>query len=526
MSISDIITLLSLVIAILAILSEKNRRHILLKFHRIDYLIFSVAFILINYFVFYKSFFNRGIYISGLYFPNFGLKNPENWAYIITLVTVSYFFYKIWYAFYPFSKIEKVISYYQRLIENNDTSFLLDLIDKYHKNDIIKSINNTKDYEPDKNWWETRFSKKTIKQKFNEKLRSIICFSIPGSWVNKRSYARMVIYNILNNPAFLILASRQRPYLFAEIIASFKEVKREGFPKEITNAFLEELLRNKDFWIKKELIESQRNDPTQPESFYSENRILGALITDLSVADVNEVWRPFGEAAITEIEDERTKGYDSKMYNDYTEDDLLWEFVTYYSIQFFYLLINEAITKKYTGSHFFMFYYDRIVNAILKNFNKRPPEDFEKITTQYHKLIEIILYKSFYWLEQSNQAVHPGIYHDILDCIGTNIDQVTKNRYYGLERQLSILDTFLNNYCDIEDNEEAEELRKKYEEKLLRPSMLTESHAPYYKLIAIAWNKFDKIPHRSMQGHGDDLDYFARLKEKVIIPLGLDPHEY
>ncbi len=39
MTISDIITLLSLIIAIVAIISERNRRHILLKFHIIDYLL-------------------------------------------------------------------------------------------------------------------------------------------------------------------------------------------------------------------------------------------------------------------------------------------------------------------------------------------------------------------------------------------------------------------------------------------------------------------------------------------------------
>lgn len=526
MGISDIITLVSLIIAILAILNEKNRKSILLKFHLVDYILFCVAFLLINYFVFYNAFYSRGYYLPVLYFQRFGFSYPGHWAYIITILTLIYFFYKIWKAFYPYSKIKKVIKYYQGLIESNETLFLLDLLERYHKHDIIRLINETKDYEQNRNWWEYRFEKKSFKLKIKDKFINTLQFIIPSSWYNKRIYARMILHNIVDNPAFLALGSNQQPYFFADIFSSFKEIKRDGFPDETVNAFLDELLKHKNFWLKKELKESTKNDPTQPAHFYEENRILSSLLRDLSVADVNEIWRPFGEAALTEIEEEKTKGYDSKLYNEYSEDGPLWEYNTYQSIQFFYLLINEAITKKYQGSHFFLFYYDRIVDAILKSFEKRAPENFEDLTTIYHKFIDIIIHRSFYWLELSNKKNHPGIYHSILDCIGTNIDQITKSPYYGEERKISALNSFLEYYCDIESNEHAEDLRLKYEEKLLRPSMLTKKDGPYYTYITTAWDRFDKIPHRSMQGHGADLPYFARLKERVIIPLGLDPDAY
>ncbi len=61
---------------------------------------------------------------------------------------------------------------------------------------------------------------------------------------------------------------------------------------------------------------------------------------------------------------------------------------------------------------------------------------------------------------------------------------------------------------------------------ILRPFEYISEEDPYYVYLAEAWMKFDKIPHRSMQGRGYDLPYFARLKREVIRPLGLNLNEY
>ena len=310
------------------------------------------------------------------------------------------------------------------------------------------------------------------------------------------------------------------------MFATFKESKRRFFPDGLINQFLNDLLSQKDFWLSKELKESSKNDPTQPDYFYEENRILGALLKDLTVADVNMVWQPFGGCAIAEIQEERTKGYESKMYNEYTEDNLLWQYTTYQSIQFFYILINKAIEDKYTNSHFWLFYYDRIVASILKNIQANPPQNVTAKTTIYQKFIEEIIHRSFYWLEYANKEDHPGIYHNILDCIGTNLDQITKNPAYGEDKILSALDIFLNDYCRIVANNHSDDLIRKYEEKLLRPSMLTQNGDPYYYYFSEAWKKFDKIPHRAGPGNAVDLPYFGRLKQNVIIPLGLNPNAF
>lgn len=526
MTISDIITLVSLVIAIIAILTDKNRKHLLLKFHIVDYFLFASCFILINYFVFYESFYSKGIYIPQLYFTNFGLHNPKNYAYLISISCLLYFFYKIWYSFYPYSKIRNVTSFYGKLIENDETSFLLDLIDHYHKTDIIKVVERTNDYNPDDNWWEHQFHKETIKEKVKRWRLETIQFLFPCSWYNRRAYGVSVLHEILNDPAFIILASNQRPYLFAEIFAHFKKKKRDGFPNELINSFLTELVQHKNFWLKKELQQSQNNDYGQPEWFHDGNKILSALLKDLSVADVNEVWRPFGDKAVDEIEEERAKGYESKMFQEFREEQFLWEYKTYISIQFLKILVIEAIIKQYLDSHFFLYYYRNITDAILKTFRKYPPDDFEEVQTVYHSFIDIMIGNCFLWLDISNNKEDVGFYNNTLTCLGILLIDVCNSPYYNTNEKVNYIKRLFNKYCILIRNSQSEKLREKIGNIIVKPTMHLEEDNIYFQYVAVAWDNFDKIPHRRLIfGEDNDHEYFKQFKQQVIIPLGLDPNK-
>jgi len=526
MTVSDIITLVSLIIAIVAILSEKNRKHLLLKFNIVDYYLFATSFFFINYFVFYENFYSKGFYISQLYFPEFGLKNPKNFAYLIAIFSLIYFFYKIWYSFYPNAKRKNVIKFYSQLIENNETSFLLDLIDRYHKNDIILLIEKTNDYNPNGNWWEQRFHQDTFKEKLNKLYVGIVQFIFPNSWFNRRAYGISVLHGIINDPAFIVLASNQRPYLFAEIFAHFKEVKRDGFPDELINSYLSELVQHKNFWLKKELKQSQDNDFGQPEWFHDENRILSSLLLDLSVADVNEIWRPFGETAVNEIEEERTKGYDSKMFQEFRDVQFLWDYKVYFSIQFFKILIIEAIINKYLKSHFWLYYYRSITDAILTTFKKFPPDDFEDVETVYHSFINLMVDNLLLWLRISNNKEDGSFYINTLDCLGSLLLSICNSPYYSTEKKIGYIDRLFNLYCHLERNSETENLRSKIGDKIVKPSILIKEWDFYYECVATAWKKFDKIPHIARAIAGDrDYDYFKQFKQQVIIPLGLNPDE-
>lgn len=526
MTISDIITILSLVIAIIAIINEKQRKHLLLKYGWIDIIFYSLIFIAINYFVFYNEFFGKGLYLDFLYFENFGLNNPKHYAYILSLSSLLLILFKINYKHYPSWKLNDVIRYYKSRIENNDGNALLDLIENYHSNDIGKSINSTKNYNPDSNdWMFERFHRPTIKEKIQSTYRNIIKNIFPFSRINRFNYARVVLFNVVNDPALITLTSNKRPYFYAKIISEFKKEKRTSFPTDFTNQFLDEIVKSKNFWLIKELKQSDNFDTGQPESYFFENKLIASLIQDVSVADVNEIWRPFGENAIKEIENEFNLGQKSRLLNKYRNDDVLWEYCTHISIKFFNILIIEAIVQGYTGCHFWLFYYWHITQKIFTNLENFLPVDFEENETNYHHLILEMNDFIIHWLNLSNDKESQGIFHDILNCLGEQIHETMKSEQFGEQRKKDLLDRILRVYCNFDEKEKTSEIRTKLEEILIKPCMLTNADHPYYGYINEVWEEFDKIPHRGY-ANNTDYAYFARLKENVIVPLGLNPDAY
>jgi hypothetical protein len=525
MTISDIITIISLVIAIVAIISEKNRKHLLLKFSYFAFGQYVLAFLLINYFVFYNQFYSKGYILNFLYFENFGLNNPSNYSYLISIFVLITILFKILFSFYPNRKKNQVLKYYKSLIENNEIPMLLDLIEKYHLKDIGKEIELSKNYDPESNeWLFDRFRKTPLKDKVLFKLKIIWQNLNKYSRLNKYSYANNVLHNIINDPAFIVLASNVRPYLFANIFPTFKKEKRNYFPDDLVNHYLTELIKAKNFWLVKELKQSNNAVGGQPEWFFEENKIVASLIQDVSVADVNMIWQPFGEEAMQEIDIEKNNGENSRLYQQYRNDDFLWEFEVFISINFFNILIIESIVQKYSGTHFHLHYYWIITEKILKNLETTPPKDFEEIDSNYHYLIKKMNDNLFHWLRLANEHETDRLY-DIIRCIGSQINCLTKNPFFGETRKLGFIERVLTFYCNVEEKEKTNLIRNELDKILIKPSVLTKTTDPYFDYISQVWNKFDKFPHRN-DVENYDKHYFARLKENVIRPLGMNPDKY
>jgi len=525
MSINDIIVLLTLIIALIAIISEKNRLHIVLKLNTTDYIIFAAAFCLINYFVFYQSFEQRGIVIHWLYFDNFGFYEPRHYAYLITLASLGYLLYKIYSSFYAFSQIEKVDAFYRKQIENHEISFLLDLLERYHKKDIIRLVSRSADQREGNalDYYLERYRKKPFRERAGDWLATRVRNLVLVSWYNRRDYAYNVLNFVINSPGFIDQAANLRPYFFSDIFAVFTRKKRQAFPDDLINSFLTELLNQKNFWLKKELKESENFDGGQPDSFHETNQILSSLIKNLSVADVNQVWQPFGTAAVTEIELERRKGKQSPLYFEYVSEAQLWEFKIQFTIRFLNTVITEAIAKQYTDSHFWLFYDNRIVTQITETWQAYPLEEELLVHSISFRFVQNIYDDLLSWLHLANKKAHTGLYFDIISCIGNTLNVLMDSPVYPEKEKIELVDRLLGVYCGLNENEQTDSLRTELETHLLKPSMLTREDSSYYKVFGNAWKKFDKIPHRSLKA---DADYFARLKINVIVPLGLDPDEH
>ncbi len=491
-----------------------------------DYVILIVCFILINYFVLYSLFFGRGIYLEFLYYKNLGLVNPAHWAYIITVISLLYLLYKIWYAFYSLRNIEKVRDFYIRQIEDNEISLLLDVLEKYHKKDIIRLINESPEYKEadDNNVIFERFQRKTFEEKVRDWIEVTIAYLNPQSWYNRQRYAYDTLHNTINSPGFICHAVNLRPYFFAELIAHFKKNRRGAFPDNFCNDVITELLQQRNYWLKKELKEAEKFDSGQPEWFHEDNRLISALIKDVSVAEVNEVWRSFGDTAIHELEEARLKGNNNGIYREHIHDEQLWDFRVKYAISFFQTLIPEAIKQHNQGSHFWLYYYDRITEQIVKSWEICPITSEALKKSIGSEFVDTMYSNLLHWLELSNKAVHTGMFYDILKCIGNMIQLLTESNAYPEQQKVKLIDRLLNRYCHLAENNELENLKNLFEEILLKPNRLVENDSAYYSIFETAWDKFDKIPHYShLNG---DYAYFARLKEKVIARLGLNPGKF
>lgn len=521
--------LITLIIAIIAIINEKDRKHILLKYSKFDVILFGFCFLLINYFTYYSSFKSRDWVLKVFYFKNYGLSNPNNWGYIISMAILFYILYKIYYSFFPYRNIDKVAKLYKNLLEKGEFSFLVDLIDKYHIKDIINVIGkensqNTRDFQSNWEIEEPTFTQKCI-TKLNTWQRNLF----PKTILNRHSYASRVLHNVINDISFIHFVSKNNPYFFTSFISYFNSENRQNFPDSLCPSYFKELINSKNYWLANELRESTNNDYGQPDWFFEENKILASILKDLSVADVNSIWQPFGDLAINEIEEERNLGMNSFLLKPYRNDELLWDSKIFLSVQFFKVMVLEAIKNNYNNCHFWLHYNSHFVDALLKNLEII--DDNEK--RNIHHLIKIITDNTFLWLEYYCQLDRPteqlngyepnGRYHDIIDCIGTNIYYLTGSRQYPNESKIALIKKILKIYCDLLEKSKTQEIKTKLEEKLIRPSMAWNDRHPYHEYLELAWQQFDKIPYRTRNGLGADMQCLADLKEKVMHRCGINP---
>ena len=127
---------------------------------------------------------------------------------------------------------------------------------------------------------------------------------------------------------------------------------------------------------------------------------------------------------------------------------------------------------------------------------------------------------ALHWLDVLNKTKDTAMLNSIIHCLGNMVNSTSKNASFGEKRKVGIISRLLYTYCSLEENSETEAFRNCMGKMMLKPSMLTDNIDSSYTHFEAAWNGFDKIPHRTNMA--SDYAYFARLKTKVIEPLGLN----
>src|SRR5690625_964745 len=103
MTLSDLLTVIAIIVAALAIIPEQNKELILHKITTFDWAIIGAFVLLIHWLIAFQWF--QAKFSSLDVFVISGWPNPEVWAYIFAVFLMGFIFYKIAYADFPLKKI-------------------------------------------------------------------------------------------------------------------------------------------------------------------------------------------------------------------------------------------------------------------------------------------------------------------------------------------------------------------------------------------------------------------------------------
>jgi len=132
---SDLISIIGILLAILAFINENERLFIWNKFSNTDKVVLVIGFIFINYLLFFEWFMENISFLDHFYFNKLPL--PNTWAYFISIGALIWILYKIFISDFPKKNKNNVIAYYEFLAAKKEFALLYHLIKKYNTKSLL-----------------------------------------------------------------------------------------------------------------------------------------------------------------------------------------------------------------------------------------------------------------------------------------------------------------------------------------------------------------------------------------------------
>ncbi|GIJ95185.1 hypothetical protein CAPN002_24030 [Capnocytophaga stomatis] len=410
MTISDLLTLIGILFAILAFISERNREYIVLKLSKKELIVIALSFLYVHFLLSFQWWANRFEFLK--YFQIKGFPTPNAWAYLLSVFVLFYSIWKIFFAQFPLSSKEKLLSYYRKLLIRNDFAFLAQLVEKYHLHQVIEFLREKKTIkiENETGLWQFDHQEYLKAEKKVIKGRKLV-------------YGEIIYYGIILNDSFLDNVANYNPYLFSQIIQELSEqsLKNDDF----VNRYLKVLMTSKNGNFFREVRNNQNLGEFNTYFLSEERPILYALFKDIRVCSINEAWRGIGEPAILEIQEEAKKEYSVLRESEKEQDsDTIWSFRITIAIWYFDIMVREAI-RQGVDKHMWMFYYYHFVSAIISNMEELPFENSDvNRKSRNFELIEDIFSKMMDWKNVIINSKNNNLAKSVYDCIGQCIYEV------------------------------------------------------------------------------------------------------
>jgi len=403
MTISDLLTLIGILLAIIAFVSERTREYIFLKMSKTILWLILFSFLYIHFLLFYSWWSERFVCLQKFDFEDFPLSST--WAYIISIGILFFFSWKIFWGNFPLSRKTKLLTYYKKLLLKNDIAFLAELVEKYHLEEVIAYLKKRKEIKVIEDTLPYLHSKEYDKQyKKIIKGRRLI-------------YGGVIYGNIILNETFLDYVANINPYIFAKVIQQLNDIELKD--DDFVNRYLKILMTNKNGNFFREIRNNQNLNAFEAYQIEVERPILYALFNDVTVCSINQAWRGVGEPAIIEMQEEAKKEYSSLRESDREQDsDTIWTFRITIAIWYFDIMVRQSIVQK-VNDHMWMFYYYHFVKAILANMKNLPFPDSEmNRKSRNFDLIEMIFTKMMDWKDVIVKTKNTEQIKSIYDCMG------------------------------------------------------------------------------------------------------------
>lgn len=516
MEIGNVLELIGIIIAVIAIISERNRNYIFLKFTKLDFAIISLTFLVINYLIFYSWFRKRIEFLSKFEIEHF--PNQSTWSYFITLLLLSYFVYKIFFAKFPNSNIENVRSYFLKLLNEGEYIFLSRIIEKEYLSTIPEYLNKIKEFKPE------------IKRRFPNQVYYEELFKKREEYLKQENllFESMIYHNVILDSNFIESIAKQNPYYFTDILKCINKDKISN--EKLFQLYLTTITRNKNRHFKKELFSNYSINLDSDYSFDEDSEIMKSIVDDASVASTNLVWKGVAESAIDELNEEIRKpnsilrDKDIEYINSEKDDYLVT-----WAIQFIDILVRASIVQK-INDHMWLFYYPIFIRLMLTNLEIEVDQD--KLTnrsTLTFQICEDMISTINDWISLSKvNDLHNS--SNIIDCMGRVIWEIGSTDKFNAETKTYLINwswsKFVNITYPIEQDDSADVIQKKSDlrdeirntsiEKYFNPTILIDSHnyepesKLYRETIKEAFEKRDKVLYP------DTAQIVIKYKKEVI----------
>jgi hypothetical protein len=354
MNISDLLTILTILLAAYTILPKARILDIKLRLTILDWLIILTASLLLLYLQFYEVFYSIGLT------PNWNLSkynlNPNNFSFVVVLLLGLYLILKTHFCSLSKNKLTDLKKLFEQLNYNGQSSQIVSLLDE-HYSQLVKF------YAKDK------FSSRPSKpKKWLNELKLYF-----DKRFNKRHNIISDVFEIsILNPRVVNELTKTNPYLGINILHANIDLWDK---KKFCELYLKALLNNSSSILYSELNKNHETTFGGGYKIPEKNKLLYFLFSNVKKAEEIYAWQAIGEEIIAFLIDLRRnpeKETYNLPYDRRYQEELQFECPLFSAIHFFDIMVTEAIYQNIKW-HMWLHYFEYFTEEICKNYRLDSP---------------------------------------------------------------------------------------------------------------------------------------------------------